>query len=54
MNGVPLNRGDLRILSGSPGTGEEIVTSPRIGITKAAEWPLRFCLAGSKWLSRRV
>jgi DNA-3-methyladenine glycosylase len=27
--------------------------SPRIGITKAADWPLRFTLAGSAWLSRR-
>ncbi len=29
-----------------------IAISPRIGITKAADWPLRFCLAGSLWTSR--
>ena len=29
------------------------VVTPRIGITKAIDWPLRFTLAGSPWTSRR-
>jgi DNA-3-methyladenine glycosylase len=30
----------------------EVVASVRIGITRAADWPLRFTIRGSPWLSR--
>ena len=30
----------------------EVRASARIGITRAADWPLRFVLAGSPWISR--
>jgi DNA-3-methyladenine glycosylase len=32
----------------------EVVTAPRIGITRAAELPWRFCAAGSEFLSREI
>ncbi len=51
---------DGRMMDGSPvlvhaGPAAEpspISAGPRIGITKAADWPLRFVLAGSPWISR--
>jgi DNA-3-methyladenine glycosylase len=35
-----------------PGEEPEVVTGPRIGITKAVERPWRFCAAGSPHVSR--
>ncbi|HSB55600.1 MAG TPA: DNA-3-methyladenine glycosylase, partial [Gemmatimonadales bacterium] len=40
----------VRAASAAPG----VAATPRIGITKAAEWPLRFVVPGSPWASRRT
>jgi DNA-3-methyladenine glycosylase len=52
LNGASLQRSALRIVGGRKPERGEIVTSPRIGITQAADWPLRFYLKDSPWVSR--
>jgi DNA-3-methyladenine glycosylase len=53
LDGHALDRAPLWIEAGSRIDVREIVSGPRIGITRAADWPLRFCLRDSPWLSRR-
>lgn len=50
-NGAELSR-DPFLLLGREGAAPEVVTGPRIGITKAVERPWRFCAAGSRFVSR--
>lgn len=53
-NGADLAREPFAILPREPGWGGEIVTAPRVGISKAVERPWRFCLAGSRFVSRPI
>ncbi|MGE5686794.1 MAG: DNA-3-methyladenine glycosylase [Gemmatimonadota bacterium] len=50
-NGTSLIEGRVRILRGS-GPRSPVSVTPRIGVTQAADWPLRFLIAGSPWVSR--
>ena len=51
-NGLRLDRLPLRIRAGTPVPDSEVIVSPRIGITKAADWPLRWYIAGSPYVSK--
>jgi len=51
LNGVSLQRGVLRIVAGAKPRARDIVTGPRIGISLATDWPLRFYLKDSPWVS---
>jgi DNA-3-methyladenine glycosylase len=52
QNGISLvDATVLRVVRDS-GRRREVVVTPRVGITQAADWPLRFVLAGSPWASR--
>lgn len=51
MNGLSLQRGPLVMREGRSVGAGEIETTARIGITKAADWQLRFFLRGNPWVS---
>ena len=55
LNGSSLVDGPIELMAREPGAREpRIVMGERIGITKAADLPWRFCAAGSRFLSRPV
>lgn len=51
-NDADLSRDPFLLLAREPDWSGEIVTGPRIGITKAVERPWRFALAGNPYVSR--
>lgn len=52
LDGIGMAGSPVTVLRGSALHADAVGASPRIGITKAADWPLRFVLKGSPWLSR--
>lgn len=52
FDGRPLSETplDLRQADRDP----DVAVGPRIGVSEAADWPLRFCLEGSRFLSKPV
>ena len=51
-NGRPLDAPPIRILAGDPVTDRVVFVTPRIGITRAAEWPLRYFIDGDPFVSK--
>jgi DNA-3-methyladenine glycosylase len=51
-NDADLSADPFLLLPPEPDRCDEIITSPRVGITKATERPWRFSLAGSPFVSR--
>jgi DNA-3-methyladenine glycosylase len=51
-DGAPLDESPFRLVARAH--APEVATGPRIGITRAAERPWRYALAGSRFLSRPV
>ena len=53
LNGLSLQRSPLQIVkNGMAPRRTAVITGPRIGITRATDWPLRFYLKDSPWVSR--
>jgi DNA-3-methyladenine glycosylase len=52
MNGKPLQRKPLLLRAGEPIESSQIEITTRIGITKSADWPLRYIVRGNRFVSR--
>jgi DNA-3-methyladenine glycosylase len=51
MNGLPLQRPPIVIRAGAPVPDADVEVTPRIGITRAAEWPLRYLVRDDPFVS---
>jgi DNA-3-methyladenine glycosylase len=51
--GADLTRGALTVRRLVAEPPIEIVNTPRVGVREAADWPLRFYVAGNRFVSRR-
>jgi DNA-3-methyladenine glycosylase len=51
MSGASLREGAIVIHAGEPVPDEDVVVTPRIGITQAAEWPLRYFVRDDPFVS---
>ena len=52
LNGIDLSGDRLQVRALADEEEFETGVSPRIGISKCADWPLRFFIAGNRFVSR--
>jgi DNA-3-methyladenine glycosylase len=52
LDGHPLQEPPLVLAAGEPVPDEAVAVGPRIGVTRAQDWPLRFYVRGNPWVSR--
>jgi DNA-3-methyladenine glycosylase len=52
LNGLPLQKGPVEILRGERVPDARVQVTPRIGITKSAEWPLRWLVRDNPHVSK--
>ncbi len=52
LNGADVTRGALTVHQPEQDEPFEVGVSPRVGITHCADWPLRFFVKGSRFVSR--
>src|SRR6476661_5523908 len=52
LNGLPLARSPIEIVRGEPVPDSQVQVTPRIGITKSAEWPLRWLVRDNPSVSK--
>jgi DNA-3-methyladenine glycosylase len=52
LNGQPLRKSAIEILRGEEIPDSRVRVTPRIGITKSAEWPLRWLVADNAYVSK--
>jgi DNA-3-methyladenine glycosylase len=51
MSGASLRKGPVVIRSGDEVPDRDVVVTPRIGITRAADWPLRYLVRDDQYVS---
>ena len=51
LDGSRLDRRPLRILAGDPVADADVAVTPRIGVSRAADWPLRWFVRGDPYVS---
>src|SRR3569623_474437 len=52
LNGLSLQESPIEILRGEPVPDARVQVTPRIGITKSAEWPLRWLVRDNPYVSK--